>query len=136
MTFCCRISIAASRAIALVGLISSVTVRLRSVWRISVAPDVTSTRARERTGTILPDDVTTGMLSIPWVVRMARFGPVSVKSVRRPPIVTSATRNPSLKASMVAASSRALTPASSSRVRSGTTLTSGAPRLRPGRGRI
>ena len=74
MTFWRRMSIAASSAIALVGLISNVTVRVRSVWRISVAPDVTSTRASDRTGTIFPDGVTTGMLSIPWVVRMPRFG--------------------------------------------------------------
>ena len=83
--------------------------RNRSKCRIWVGPSVTLMLASERTCTILPELVTTGRLSIPCVLTILRFGPVSIKSMRLPSTVISMTRMPSLKASMVSASSRAVT---------------------------
>ena len=83
-----------------------------------------------------PSRVTTGRSLIPWVAVTIFSGPVSDRSMRRLPMVISAMRMPSLKASMVWARSRAESPASARRNWSGMTLISGAPISRPGRGRV
>ncbi len=59
-----------------------------------------------------------------------------VRSIRLLPRVTSVTRSPSLKASTERPKSRAVSPTSASRKRSGISRTSGAPSSKPGLGRI
>ncbi len=84
-----------------------------------MGPAVSTTLASESTGRISPARVTTGRLPTPCVRSTLRWGPLSMRSMRLVPTVTSTTRRPSLKASTESANSRAVTPLSASRTRSG-----------------
>ena len=126
---------AASRGNSALGLTSRITVRSRSTWRISVGPAVILISAKEATGRMAPVRVTTGRWPMPWVEVIWPSGPASIRSIRRPSTVTSATRRPSLKASTVSPSSCAVTPLSANNTGFGTILISGAPSSKPGCGR-